>query len=193
MKRAERRRQLLEVAASIFAERGYHGTTTAELARAAGVTEPILYQHFPGKQALFITLIEMVGDEVLRAWTESLAAIDSPRERLRALLASNPATHERGRGVYRVILHAMTESGADPAVAHALRSHVCRLTAFVEAELKRARRARELKDDLDAAPLATLLIHAAIGAGLSTWLGAPSDRFRRRTLDQLFAMLTARA
>ena len=58
---ADRRRQLLEVAADLFAHRGFGGTTTAELAKGAGVTEPILYRHFANKLDLFITLIDQVG------------------------------------------------------------------------------------------------------------------------------------
>ncbi|MCA9310819.1 MAG: helix-turn-helix transcriptional regulator, partial [Phycisphaerales bacterium] len=47
---AKRREQLLDTAVVLFAERGYGGATTAELARAAGVTEPIIYRHFKSKR-----------------------------------------------------------------------------------------------------------------------------------------------
>ena len=49
----ERRASLLSAACGLFASRSYHGTTTADIARAAGVTEPVLYRHFPSKGDLF--------------------------------------------------------------------------------------------------------------------------------------------
>ena len=60
MRAEDRRRQLLEVAADVFASRGYRGSTTAELAKAAGITEPILYRHFENKLDLFVTLVNTV-------------------------------------------------------------------------------------------------------------------------------------
>ena len=55
MRARDRRRQLLEVAADLFARYGYRGTTTARLAEHAGITEPILYRHFDNKQDLFFS------------------------------------------------------------------------------------------------------------------------------------------
>ena len=72
MRAPERRRQLLEVAARLFAERGYRGATTKQLADAAGITEPILYRHFEDKLDLFVTLIDEVGREVINAWRKAL-------------------------------------------------------------------------------------------------------------------------
>ena len=114
MRSEDRRRQLLEVSAELFARGGYRGTTTAELAKAASVTEPILYRHFDNKLYLFITLVDEVGKEVLDAWKEALDGVNDPHERLMALLASNPTTHEKGQTAYRVSLPAMTEIGRDP-------------------------------------------------------------------------------
>ena len=49
----QRRQQLLDVAREVFAERGFHATSMDEIAEAAGVTKPVLYQHFPSKRALY--------------------------------------------------------------------------------------------------------------------------------------------
>ncbi len=54
----ERHEAILRAAIRLFAERGYHGATTRELAAAAGVSEPILYRHFPTKQDLYSAIIE---------------------------------------------------------------------------------------------------------------------------------------
>src|SRR5207244_7371149 len=55
---AERRQAFLEAALRVFSEGSYRGTTTAEIAREAGVSEPILYRHFPSKRDLYLACIE---------------------------------------------------------------------------------------------------------------------------------------
>jgi AcrR family transcriptional regulator len=61
----ERRRQLLDVAAEVFSERGFHATAMDDVAAAAGVTKPVLYQHFRNKRALFLELLDDVGAQLL--------------------------------------------------------------------------------------------------------------------------------
>jgi AcrR family transcriptional regulator len=58
MKSSERRAAILDVSIRQFAEKGFRGTTTRELAAASGVTEPVLYQHFPTKKDLYAAIIE---------------------------------------------------------------------------------------------------------------------------------------
>ena len=195
MRAKERRRQLLEVAAGLFAQRGYRGATTAELARAAGITEPILYRHFENKLDLFITLIEEVGREVITAWKDALDRITDPRRRLRTLLAANPATHERGRGVYRVIFQAMTEIEGEEEIADALQRHVSRLHGFVRTELVNLQKAGVVRDDEPAASLAWVLIDVAIGYGILAPLGMPGQTSTARAagIERLMSDLLAPA
>uniref|UniRef100_Q025G7 Transcriptional regulator, TetR family n=1 Tax=Solibacter usitatus (strain Ellin6076) TaxID=234267 RepID=Q025G7_SOLUE len=54
----DRRRQLLETALDLFSRKGFEGTTTKEIAAAAGVTEAIIFRHFPNKQALYTAVID---------------------------------------------------------------------------------------------------------------------------------------
>lgn len=160
---AERRRQLLEVAAELFSKHGYRGTTTAALAEAAGVTEPILYRHFANKLDLFVSLIEEVGHEVVRSWRAALDGADDPEEKLNVLLAGNPAVHARGRDVYRVIFQAMTDAHAEPDIAKAIRGHMKELHGFLRRELKRLQDAGVVRDDEPASGIAWMLISTAIG------------------------------
>jgi AcrR family transcriptional regulator len=191
MRAPERRRQLLEVAARLFAERGYRGTTTAELAAAAGVTEPILYRHFANKLDLFLTLIDEVGNEVIAAWQQALGKKAEPRQRLQTLLEANPATHARGRGVYRVIFQAMTELAGDPQIATAIRKHINKLHGFLEDELADLQRQKLVRSDEPASLLAWLLIHAAIGYGLVVPLGGQRQpaMTERKTIQRLIEEL----
>src|SRR5690242_9251745 len=63
MKSAERRDAIVQCAIHLFAERGFRGTTTRELAAAVGVTEPVLYQHFRTKRDLYNAIIEAKSAE----------------------------------------------------------------------------------------------------------------------------------
>jgi TetR/AcrR family transcriptional regulator len=54
----DRRRQLLETALDLFSRKGFEGTTTKEVATAAGVTEAIIFRHFPSKQALYTAVLD---------------------------------------------------------------------------------------------------------------------------------------
>lgn len=64
MPRAERRAQLLDTAIEVFANRGYHGTSMDDIAAKAGVTKPVLYQHFTSKSHLYGTIVQGVGREM---------------------------------------------------------------------------------------------------------------------------------
>jgi AcrR family transcriptional regulator len=69
----DRRAVILDTACKLFSEKGYRGTTTRELASAAGVTEPVLYEHFPSKSDLYRAIIEnqaQSGIEILTELTE---------------------------------------------------------------------------------------------------------------------------
>ena len=70
---AERREQLLDAAMTAFAANGYHGTSMNDVAKAAGITKPVLYQHFESKRHLYV---ELVGDVANRLSDEVVSAVD---------------------------------------------------------------------------------------------------------------------
>lgn len=77
---ADDRRKVIErAAADVFAERGYHGASIDEIARRAGVTAPVLYDHFESKQAIHRRLLERTRDELLATWRQYLST-DDPAE-----------------------------------------------------------------------------------------------------------------
>ena len=85
---ARRRRQLLDVALHEFAARGFHRTSMDELAEAAGVTKPVLYQHFPSKRALYLELLDDVGTQLLEAILEATSGAGGPRAQVEAGFAA---------------------------------------------------------------------------------------------------------
>ena len=80
----ERRQQLLVVACDLFARSGFHETSMDDIAEAAGVTKPVLYQHFPSKRALYLELLEDTGRRLLDRLAEATARLTSGRARVEA-------------------------------------------------------------------------------------------------------------
>ena len=78
----QRRRQLLDVAVTVFAENGYHRTSMDQVAEAAGVTKPVLYQHFGSKRKLYLELLDDVGARLTEAIAKATAMATSPREQV---------------------------------------------------------------------------------------------------------------
>jgi AcrR family transcriptional regulator len=78
----ERRDQLFDVALSLFAERGYAATTMDDIAEAAGVTKPLVYQHFDSKRALYLELMDFVSRKLIDAIAHSTAQADGPRQQV---------------------------------------------------------------------------------------------------------------
>ena len=78
----QRRRQLLDVAVGVFAENGYHRTSMDQVAEAAGVTKPVLYQHFGSKRKLYLELLDDVGTQLTEAIAKATATAASPREQV---------------------------------------------------------------------------------------------------------------
>ncbi|MGH3818112.1 MAG: TetR/AcrR family transcriptional regulator, partial [Pseudonocardiaceae bacterium] len=66
MPRDERRAQLLAAATDVFVNNGYHATVMDDIAERAGVSKPVLYQHFPSKLELYLALLERHTDELVR-------------------------------------------------------------------------------------------------------------------------------
>jgi AcrR family transcriptional regulator len=80
----ERRQQLLAVACELFARSGFHDTSMDDIAEAAGVTKPVLYQHFPSKRALYVELLEDTGRRLLDRLADATGRATSGRERVEA-------------------------------------------------------------------------------------------------------------
>jgi AcrR family transcriptional regulator len=72
----ERREAIIKAVRQVFAEKGFHGTTTRELAEAAGVSEALLFKHFPTKEALFGAMHAPCADEKISAEIRRLMALE---------------------------------------------------------------------------------------------------------------------
>ena len=84
----ERRLQLVDVALKIFSERGFNATTMDDIAAAAGVTKPLLYQHFDSKRALYLELVDSVAATMFDAITEATSLAEGPKQQVEGGLAA---------------------------------------------------------------------------------------------------------
>ncbi|TGD33007.1 TetR/AcrR family transcriptional regulator [Brevibacterium sp. S22] len=84
MPRDQRRDQLVGVARSVFATRGYRTTSMDMIAEAAGVSKPVLYQHFDSKQDLYLALIDSSAAHLDSRLAEALGSTTDPHEQIHA-------------------------------------------------------------------------------------------------------------
>jgi AcrR family transcriptional regulator len=82
----DRRSQILDTAAELFATRGFHGVSVADLGAACGISGPALYKHFPSKQAMLAEMLVSISEELLRVGRERVAAADGPSAAVAALV-----------------------------------------------------------------------------------------------------------
>ena len=82
--RDERRERILEAASQVFADRGYEGASIEEIAEAAGITRPVIYDHFDSKRDLHISLLELHVEQLLDFMGERVASEESSEGRLEA-------------------------------------------------------------------------------------------------------------
>lgn len=78
----QRRHQLFAVALELFAQRGYRPTTMDDIAERAGVTKPLLYQHFSSKRALYLELVDSIAQDLLTAIRRAVIRAEGPRQQV---------------------------------------------------------------------------------------------------------------
>jgi len=165
---AERREQILGAALPCFARRGYIGAGTRDLARAAGITEPILYRHFEGKAGLFRAVVERAGDQLTAALEEALGGVRGAPNRLRRLAEGLPRILERHRDALRVVNAA--------ALAHEeaeILAAASRCARRIGHALTAAFRGTGLRPGVRAETAGFLLLEVGLGAAMLRPLAVP--------------------
>jgi AcrR family transcriptional regulator len=119
---AEARRQaVLDTACRVFAKTSYRGATTAEIAREAGISEPILYRHFGSKRDLYLACLDESWRDFRAVCEQAIA--DDPDRCLGAIAEAYMAKQARIRLV-DLWIQALTEASEDRVIAAALRRQV---------------------------------------------------------------------
>ena len=144
---AERRSAIVAAALRVFGSGSYAGSTTAEIARAAGVSEPIIYRHFPSKKELWFACLD-------EAWRELRAAIELQA----ASVARAGALTDVGTGksspwsnplLPNLWVQGVTEAGEDEEIQRYVRSHVCEVHNFVSEMMRGYQAAGAMPADRD--------------------------------------------
>ncbi len=120
--RGERRAQLLDSALEVFVAQGYHAAAMDDIAERAGVSKPVLYQHFPGKLDLYLALLDSACDDVIDHCRQALAATHDNKTRVAAAMAAFYTYVASEGGAFRLVFESDLTS--EPAV----REHVERVT-----------------------------------------------------------------
>lgn len=148
----ERRARILSAARTEFARAGYHGASTASIARAAGCSEPMLYKHFVGKHALFVAVLEHVSGIVEDGFDRVLAAPGDLLVNLREFL---PLVMHDPAYVESLQLRKLAVTLAhEPAVHQMLTDLQDRHEARVCMAIDRAKAEGLVREDVEAADVA---------------------------------------
>ncbi len=122
MPRPARRAQLLDSAREVFVAQGYHAAAMDDIAERAGVSKPVLYQHFPGKLELYLALLEQSSDRIIDATREALASTHDNKQRVLATIRAFYSYVADTEGAFRLVFESDLTN--EPAV----RAHVDRVT-----------------------------------------------------------------
>lgn len=178
--------RLTEAAVEAFAERGFHGTTTRDIAARAALSPAALYVHYRSKTELLYLIVREAHEEVLRRMEEAAAAAESPSERLKALVGAHVRFHAERHTAARVANHELPAlSAKHRAKILALRAQIERL---VDETLEEGRREGAFAiDDVRA----TTFLVLSIGIGVSRWFH-PAGRLGAAELGDRYAELIAK-
>jgi len=104
--RKARRAQLLEAAQQVFVAVGYHAAAMDDIAERAGVSKPVLYQHFPGKLELYLALLDSSCDALVEAVRRALASTHDNEERVAATMNAYLDFVEDEGGAFRLVFES---------------------------------------------------------------------------------------
>jgi AcrR family transcriptional regulator len=122
---ADRRAVILAAAAEVFASAGYDRASLRAVASAAGVTTPVLYDHFGSKAGLFAALVESQADALIAQWEQVGRGAGTPEELFLRIIDAIFAWVETNEAGWRMIF---LDSPTDPAVAQVHRERQERAT-----------------------------------------------------------------
>ncbi len=106
MPRRERRAQLLASALEVFVAQGYHAAAMDEIADRAGVSKPVLYQHFPGKLELYLALLDASCDTIIDNCRQALASTHDNKQRVAATIDAFYGYVASESGAFRLVFES---------------------------------------------------------------------------------------
>lgn len=162
---SERRHQLIDIARGLFAQRGYEGTSVEEVAQRAGVSKPVVYEHFGGKEGLYAVVVDREMSALLDGVTASLTN-NQYRPRVEAVtLALLTYIEERTEG-YRVLIRDSPPSLSPGTYSTLFNDAVSQVASILAGDF--ARRGQ----DPELAPLYAQALVGSVTMTAQWWLDA---------------------
>jgi AcrR family transcriptional regulator len=180
----QRKAAVLECACGIFSTGSYRGTTTAEIARRAGVTEPVLYRHFASKRALYLAVLEESWSQLRAMWEHAIAEEPDPRFRVAAMGRAYFAATDPKVLCAELWIQALTEASDDTEIRRFLRKQMREVHDYVTDVIRQAQEDGGIIRDRDASAEAWIFI--AIGL-----LGTVSRRVGNLLEDDFEAIIAS--
>jgi AcrR family transcriptional regulator len=188
---AERRLALVETAVRVFAEGSYRGTTTAEIAREAGVSEPILYRHFASKRDLYLAALDHVWSKARAAWEAALAEAPDVRAALEAVGRGQFAVRDCKHQMSELWVQALSEATEDAELRKHLRRHMREVHDFFAGLIRRGQAEGVLHPDRDPETEAWSFMAGALFGMVGRRVGVLDDgevaKIKQARLDWLSA------
>jgi AcrR family transcriptional regulator len=157
----ERKAAVLECACGIFSAGSYRGTTTAEIARKAGVTEPVLYRHFASKRDLYLAVLEESWRRLRALWERVVEEESDPRFWVGAMGRAYLESKDSKVLCAELWIQALTEASDDPEIRKLLRRQMREVHDFVADVIRRSQAAGGVFPERD--PSAEAWIFISIG------------------------------
>ncbi len=162
LKASERREQLMTVATRLFSQKGYDATTTAAIAEAAGITEPVLYRHFENKKDLFIGVLRACTDLLISRWRSSAERSEAATDQVRGIAQSVHSALPEISDAQRVVYSAASTS-CDPEVRAVLRAHALKFYELARQIIVNGQKRGEFRTDLDVDAMSWALVNVYTG------------------------------
>jgi TetR/AcrR family transcriptional regulator len=158
---AQRKAAVLDCACGIFSTGSYRGTTTAEIARQAGVTEPVLYRHFASKRDLYLSVLDESWRRLRELWEQAVDKEPDPRFWVGAMGRAYFQSRDPKVLTADLWVQALTEASDDPEIRKHLRRQMRDVHGFVVDVIRRSQEAGGILRDRDASAEAWIFL--AIG------------------------------
>jgi AcrR family transcriptional regulator len=191
MPAAERRQKLVETAIRVFSEGSYRGTTTAEIAKAAGVSEPILYRHFASKRDLYLAALDHVWSQVRAHWESALEQEANVLAALAVVGGANFASRDCKHQLSELWVQALSEATEDPVLRKHLRKHMREVHDYFAAMLRTGQEEGVIHAGRDADSEAWIFLSGSVLGMVGRRVGLMDDDEVRKIRAARLAWLSA--
>lgn len=185
----ETRERLLEVGASLFACEGYHGVTLSQIAGAAGISAPAIYNHFKSKDDLFMETACNLFDEIQDTFAQSAAVPGSWHTKLTQVLSSCEELYREDAVLQRFGVVFEVEAARDPDRFEHVREKQRAIDNVFQSIIQHAVQSGDLPSSLDVRVTGNLLASLIMGGISSRTLTSPTKRDHKNLIASFKTLL----